>query len=67
MELETTARVPVERLRLDRGNPRLVGEATVTSDEWIIARLYQSAELDELRGDRRLAALRLLRGPALVR
>ena len=48
MELETTARVPVERLRLDRGNPRLVGEAADASDEWIIARLYRSAELDEL-------------------
>lgn len=48
MVLETTAKVPVERLRLDRGNPRLVGEATDASDEWIIARLYRSAELDEL-------------------
>ena len=48
MELETTAKVPVERLRLDRGNPRLVGEAADASDEWIIARLYGSAELDEL-------------------
>ena len=26
MELETTTKVPVERLRLDRGNPRLDGE-----------------------------------------
>ena len=48
MELERTTRVPVERLRLDRGNPRLVGEAAGASDEWIIARLYRSAELDEL-------------------
>ena len=48
MELETTTRVPVERLRLDRMNPRLVGEAADASDEWIIARLYRSAELDEL-------------------
>ncbi|MYD69407.1 MAG: hypothetical protein F4W89_01485 [Acidobacteria bacterium] len=98
MELETTAKVSVERLRLDRGNPRLVGEATDASDEWIVARLYRSAELQELlqsipangyldnepfvvmedddaddhapialEGDRRLAALRLLREPALVR
>lgn len=97
MVLETTAKVPVERLRLDRGNPRLVGEATDASDEWIIARLYRSAELDELlqsisangyldieplvvmeddadddalivlEGNRRLATLRLLREPALVR
>ena len=48
MELETTTKVPVGRLRLDRGNPRLVGEAADASDEWIIARLYRSAELDEL-------------------
>ena len=98
MELETTTKVPVERLRLDRGNPRLVGEAADASDEWIIARLYRSAELDELlqsisangyldieplvvmeddaadddgltvlEGNRRLATLRLLREPGLVR
>ena len=48
MELETITKVPVERLRLDRGNPRLVGEAADESDEWIIARLYRSAELEEL-------------------
>ncbi len=48
MELETTTKVPVERLRLDRGNPRLVGEGAAASDEWIVARLYRSAELDEL-------------------
>jgi len=48
MELEATTKVPVERLRLDRGNPRLVGEAADASDEWIIARLYRGAELDEL-------------------
>ena len=96
MELETTKKVPVERLRLDRENPRFVGEATEASDEWIVARLYRSAELDELlrsistngyldieplvvvrapdddalivlEGNRRLATLRLLREPALVR
>ncbi len=48
MELETITKVPVERLRLDRMNPRLVGEGAAASDEWIIARLYRSAELDEL-------------------
>ena len=48
MELETTTKVRVDRLRLDRGNPRLAGEAADASDEWIIARLYRSAELDEL-------------------
>ena len=48
MELETTTKVPVARLRLDRSNPRLVGEGAEASDEWIIAHLYRSAELDEL-------------------
>ncbi len=48
MELEATTKVPVESLRLDRGNPRLVGEGAGASDEWIIARLYRSAELEEL-------------------
>ena len=48
MELETITRVPVEQLRLDQMNPRLVGEGKNASDEWIIARLYRSAELDEL-------------------
>lgn len=98
MEIETTTKVSVDGLRLDRGNPRLVGEAADASDEWIIARLYRSAELDELlqsisangyldieplvvmedaaddddglivlEGNRRLATLRLLREPALVR
>ncbi len=96
MKLETTTKAPVEWLRLDRGNPRLVGEGADASDEWIIARLYRSAELEELlqsisengyldieplvvlpesdvetltvlEGNRRLATLRLLREPALVR
>ena len=48
MELETTTKVSVERLRLDRRNPRLLGQAEDASDESIIARLYRSAELDEL-------------------
>ena len=95
MEFRTTAKVPVERLRLDRLNPRLIGEAENASDEAIIARLYRAAEIDELlqsisangyldiepmvcmpphpknpslddelivlEGNRRLAALRLLR------
>ncbi len=92
----TTRRVPVEQLRLDRHNPRLVGAAAAASDEAIIAQLYRSAELDELlqsistngyldieplvavaapegdalivlEGNRRLATLRLLREPDLVR
>ena len=48
MELETTTKVPVERLRLDRANPRLGVETAEASDERIIARLYRAAELDEL-------------------
>ena len=47
-EVGTTRKVHVERLRLDRHNPRLVGGATAVSDEAIIARLYRTAELDEL-------------------
>ena len=97
MELERTGKVPVGRLRLDRRNPRLIGEDGNASDEAIVARLYAAAELDELlqsiaangymdieplvvmdgpdagsgelivlEGNRRLAALRLLREPELA-
>ena len=97
MKLETTTKVPVERLRLDPGNPRLAGESRRMTDEAIVARLYGAAELDELlqsitangymdieplvvmsdpdsrndmllvlEGNRRLAALRLLREPDLA-
>lgn len=95
-EVGTTRKVPVGQLRLDRHNPRLVGAGTSATDEAIIARLYRSAELDELlqsistngyldieplvvvaapegdalvvlEGNRRLATLRLLREPELVR
>lgn len=48
MEMEVTTKVPVERLRLDRMNPRLIGQADDASDESIIARLYRGAEIDEL-------------------
>ncbi len=87
--------VPVEKLRLDRRNPRLIGGAEDSSDEAIIARLYTSSALGELlqsistngyldieplivkpaseddelvvlEGNRRLAALRVLREPDLV-
>ena len=90
MDLEVTAKVSVERLRLDRMNPRLLGQAEHATDESIIARLYRGAEIDELlqsistngyldieplvvvrdperrclivlEGNRRIAALRLLR------
>ena len=95
MELEVTTKVPVERLRLDRLNPRLIGQEKSASDESIIARLYRGAEINELlqsmsangyldiepliiirdtegrdlivlEGNRRIAALRLLREPNLV-
>ncbi len=91
VELNSTTKVPVEKLQFDRHNPRLIGQDPDASDEFIIAQLYRSAELDELlqsistngyldieplivmadsnggdglvvlEGNRRLAALRLLR------
>ena len=96
LKLETVQTVPVERLRLDRRNPRLVGQTEHSSDTTIIARLYLGAELDELlqsistngymdieplvvlyraginevlvlEGNRRLAALRLLSDPQLIK
>ena len=97
MELETITKVPIERLRLDRRNPRLLGTDENASDEAIVARLYLSSGLGELlqslsangymdieplvvicgrdidngdltvlEGNRRLAALRLLREPGLA-
>ena len=97
MELEAITKVPVERLRLDRLNPRLIGTDENPSDEAIVAWLYLSSGLGELlqsisvngymdieplvvmgdlgsengaltvlEGNRRLAALRLLREPDLV-
>ena len=97
MQLETTTKVPVELLRLDPGNPRLIGDGNDITEEAIIARLYRAAELNELlesistngyldieplvvmedpdpdggrlivlEGNRRLAALRLLREPDLA-
>jgi len=48
IEPRTVQKVPIKRLRLDRCNPRLVGQSESTSDSKIIARLYVSAELDEL-------------------
>lgn len=41
-------RVPISRLRLDRSNPRLVGQSADATDSKIIAHLYLSADLDEL-------------------
>ena len=48
LPLKETRKVAVGRLRLDRENPRLVGEAENASDEDVINYLYQSAELTEL-------------------
>lgn len=42
------SRVPIAKLRLDRENPRLLGQAGGDSEEAVIARLYRTAELDEL-------------------
>jgi len=47
MQPETTEKVPIERLRLDHRNPRLLGDAEHASDEAIVARLYRPAGLDE--------------------
>ena len=98
MEFAKSKKAAVESLRLDRQNPRLIGEGENASDEFIIGRLYRSADLGELlqsisangymdieplivmhedpqskggnlivlEGNRRLAALRLLREPELV-
>ena len=48
MELETITKVPVERLRLDRRNPRLHGENEKASDEELVAWLNRAAALGEL-------------------
>ena len=48
MRPQKTEQVPVEELRLDHLNPRLVGGVDGASDEAIIARLYRAAELSEL-------------------
>ena len=46
--LRVVTRVPVERLCLDRENPRLITADGDTSDEAIVAHLYRSADLGEL-------------------
>ena len=48
LDIKTPSKVPVERLRLDRKNPRLTGHTDHRSDEALVAELYVSAELDEL-------------------
>ena len=48
MEPGKITKVRVERLRLDRKNPRLNDQLEETTDEAIIARLFRGAELDEL-------------------
>ena len=93
--LEDTTKVSVDRLKIDRLNPRLVGISARTTEESIVAQLYRGEELGELlqsiaangyldieplivlldpddqkftvlEGNRRLAAIRLFREPALV-
>ena len=46
--LQQSEKVRVERLRLDRENPRLAGRTDLPSEEALVAKLYRSAELDEL-------------------
>ena len=46
--LRAAARVAVERLALDRRNPRLAGREGGTSDVDIVARLYRGEDLGEL-------------------
>jgi hypothetical protein len=46
--LEAIYQAPVEWLKLDRGNPRLIGIDRRTTDENIIAQLYRGEELSEL-------------------
>ena len=48
IEFEVTSKVPIDRLRLDRRNPRLIGQDDDASDVAIIARLYREAEISEL-------------------
>lgn len=91
--LQLNCKVPVDWLRLDRKNPRLIALDDNASEEKIIAQLYRGEELSELiqsisangyldieplivelnggeltvlEGNRRLAAIRLLKEPALV-
>ena len=97
IEFGKVTRLPVDRLQLDRLNPRLIDQSAEVSDTAVIARLFRGSELDELlqsisangyldieplvamqesrdgnehfivlEGNRRLAALRLLREPELV-
>ena len=48
VSLKNATEVPVEWLRLDRNNPRLVGSGEIASDAAIIAELYRGEELGEL-------------------
>ena len=47
MEIETITGVPVERLRLDRGSPRLLGEAAEASNEANVFRGSKVARFEE--------------------
>ena len=48
LALRTTVQVSVDRLHLDKHNPRLFGHDPETSDEAIIGQLYRREALDEL-------------------
>jgi len=59
-KLDSTTEVPIEDIRFDRPNPRLIGQDTDASDEFVIAQRDRSAIRsycrDEERGDRSDAA-----------
>ena len=46
--MESATKVPLEWLKLDRENPRLIDGVAGASDERVIAQLYRRAELNEL-------------------
>ena len=48
IKLKSTTKVPVECLRFDHANPRLLEADICASDESIISQFYRAAELDEL-------------------
>ena len=48
LPMESVVTVPVERLALDRFNPRLIGSNREMTDEQIIVRLYTGEDLSEL-------------------
>ena len=47
-KLDSTTEVPIEDFRFDQRNPRLSGQDTDASDEFVIAQRERSAEHDEM-------------------